>query len=100
MTEKTSAARIRLITERLQLALEPQQLDIVDESDLHLGHPGAKGGGHYYVKVVSGKFEDKSAIERHKMIYVALGDAMGNAIHAISINARTPAEAVTPATSS
>lgn len=100
MAEKTSAARIRLISERLQCALEPQHLDIIDESDLHLGHPGARGGGHYYVKVVSGKFEDKTAIERHKMIYVALGDAMGNAIHAISINARTPAEAVTNSSSS
>lgn len=100
MTQKASTARIRLITERLQCALEPQLLDVVDESDLHLGHPGARGGGHYYVKVVSGKFEQKTAIERHKMIYMALGDAMGNAIHAISINARTPAESVTKSSSS
>jgi len=86
---------IQLIRERLEAALEPQLLTIVDESAAHAGHAGAlaSGGGHYKVHIVSNKFQNQSAITRHKMVYVALGDAMGSAIHAISISAQTPAEA-------
>jgi len=102
MTEEVSnAERVKLITERLKEALEPLQLDVIDDSHLHEGHEGAKesGGGHFNIQVVSEQFSDKSAIERHRMIYVALGDAMGTDIHALSINALTPEEASTPPTS-
>lgn len=90
-------ARIELITQRLQQALSPQHLEIIDESHLHAGHIGAmeSGGGHFKVEVVANSFSDRSKVERHKMIYVALGDAMGKEIHAISISAKTPAEAAT-----
>ncbi len=88
---------IQLIRERLEAALEPQTLAITDDSAKHAGHAGAleHGGGHYKVRIVSSKFQDQSAIMRHKMVYVALGDAMGSVIHAISIKAQTPAEAIT-----
>lgn len=88
---------IQLIKERLESALEPQVLTIMDESAAHVGHAGAResSGGHYKVHIVSSKFQNQSAVKRHKMVYVALGDAMGRAIHAISINAQTPAEAAT-----
>lgn len=86
--------RIRLITDRIQKAFFVSKLKILDNSHLHRGHIGAAaGGGHFSIQVVSDQFQNKSAIERHKMIYVALGDAMGKEIHAISINAKTPAEA-------
>jgi BolA protein len=89
---------IQLIRERLEIVLEPQTLTIKDDSAKHAGHAGAleSGGGHYTVHIVSSKFQDLPAIKRHKMVYVALGDAMGSAIHAISIKAQTPAEAATP----
>lgn len=86
---------IQLIRERLEAALEPQTLTIKDESAAHAAHASAleSGGGHYNVQIVSSKFENQSSIIRHKMVYVALGDAMGTAIHAIKISAQTPAEA-------
>jgi len=88
---------IQLIKERLQASLEPQTLTIQDDSAKHAGHAGAieSGGGHYKLHIVSNKFHAQSAIMRHKMVYVALGDAMGSIIHAVSIKAQTPAETAT-----
>lgn len=95
MSNTANHARINMITERLQLELATQKLVITDDSHLHSKHAEAKasGGGHFTVQIISDKFQGKSAIERHKMVYVALGDAMGSAIHAISIKAQTPEEA-------
>ena len=86
-------------SQRLQQALSPQHLEIIDESHLHVGHQGAieSGAGHFKVEVIANSFGDRSKVERHKMIYMALGDAMGKEIHAISISAKTPSEAATVA---
>jgi len=85
--------RIDMIREKLTAALSPEQLDIIDESHLHAGHPGARGGGgHFNVTIVSKSFKDESLLARHRMVYDALGDAMKNEIHALSIKANTPEE--------
>ncbi len=89
-----TAERVELIRQRLTEALQPEQLDIEDDSARHAGHPGARsGGGHFNVRIVSGAFAGRSLIERHRMVYDALGDAMHTEIHALSIDARTPEEA-------
>lgn len=91
--------RQSLIRDRLVEAFDPIDLKILDESDQHVGHAGAEesGGGHFNVYIVSQAFIDKSAIQRHRMIYVALGDAMATEIHALSIDAKTPEETEIPA---
>jgi BolA protein len=86
-------SRIELIRERLTAALNPSSLDIVDESHKHVGHAGARsGGGHFDVTIVSEQFAGKSLIERHRLVYGALGEAMNKEIHALSIKAYTPEE--------
>lgn len=81
------------IRKRLNDALKPEQLDIIDNSAAHAGHAGAQsGGGHYHVTIVSGAFENKSLVQRHQLIYQALGDMMKQQIHALGINAMTPSE--------
>ena len=85
--------RIDMIREKLTAALSPDQLDIIDESHLHAGHPGARGGGgHFKVTIVSEAFAGESLLARHRMVYDALGDAMKSEIHALSIKANTPEE--------
>ena len=80
--------RIAQIRERLEQALSPQSLDITDDSHQHIGHPGAKDGrGHFSVRVVSTRFAGHSPIERHRMVYEALGDLMLTDIHALRITA-------------
>ena len=86
--------RRNMIEERLRAALGPQRLEIEDESHKHAGHAGARsGGGHFNVTIVAPAFEGKTLIQRHRMIYEALGEAMQGEIHALSIKALTPDEA-------
>ena len=85
--------RIAEIKDRLERELSPTYIDIIDESHLHAEHAGAaSGAGHFSVTVVSDKFTDQSAIERHRMIYQAVDDLMRTEIHALSINALAPYE--------
>ncbi|MFZ5509026.1 MAG: BolA family protein [Pseudomonadota bacterium] len=78
--------------ERLAV-LEPQQLDIIDDSAAHAGHEGAKGGGgHYRMTIVSPRFAGKRTLERHRLIFEALGPMMRREIHALSIRAFAPGE--------
>jgi len=80
--------RVEKIRARLTEKLQPAYLDIIDQSHLHAGHAGAKEGkGHFAVEITSHAFEGKSPIERHRLVYDALGDLMQTDIHALSIKA-------------
>lgn len=80
--------RIQMIEQRLRRALTVKAIEILDESSLHIGHAGAaSGGGHYQVTVVSRDFDGLRTLDRHRLIYEALGDAMQTEIHALSIRA-------------
>lgn len=86
--------RVQQIEERLRAALRPQRLEIKDESAKHAGHAGARdGGGHFDVTIVSAEFAGKSLLQRHRLVYDALGEKMRRDIHALSIHALTPDEA-------
>ena len=83
---------IELMQERLA-SLEPEVLEIGDDSAQHAGHEGAKGGGgHYNLTIVSPLFDGKLTIARHRMIYNCLGGLMQAKIHALSIQAFAPGE--------
>lgn len=85
--------RIEAIRERLLDALEPELLEIEDESDLHAGHAGARDGrGHFRVTIVSAAFENAPSLQRHRLIYEAVGTLMKSDIHALSIQAFAPGE--------
>ena len=75
-------------------ALAPAQLDLVDESDRHVGHAGAAPGGntHWRLTIVSAAFEGRPMLARHRMVYEALGDLMQRPIHALAITAKAPGE--------
>jgi BolA family transcriptional regulator, general stress-responsive regulator len=81
-----------LIKERLS-KLDPESIEIVDESSRHAGHEGAKsGGGHYRLTIVSPRFAGQPAQARHRMVYDALGAMMRNEVHALTIKAYAPGE--------
>ncbi len=84
-----------VIRQKLEMALAPVQLTIVDESHLHKGHAGHKPGGetHFCVTVVSAAFEGVARIERHRMVTAALKSEMNNPIHALALKTMTPEEA-------
>lgn len=81
------------IKQALTEALKPKLIEIIDNSAAHAGHAGARsGGGHYHVTIVADIFEGKSLVQRHQLIYQALGDLMKQQIHALGINALSPSE--------
>ena len=73
-------------------SLDPQRLEILDDSAKHAGHAGAKEGGHYRLTIVSPRFSGCGTMQRHRLIYEALGPMMRGEIHALSIKALTPEE--------
>lgn len=79
------------LTARLQ-TLVPSKLEIIDESHLHAGHAGNTGGGHFKVLIVSEQFAGLLPLKRHRLVFAAVGDLMQQQIHALSIEAKTPAE--------
>ncbi len=85
--------RATLIENRLREAFAPQKIEVRDDRRLHAGHEGAKsGGGHFSVTIVTPRFIGKNPVQRHQMVYQALGDMMKRDIHALSIHALTPDE--------
>jgi BolA protein len=73
--------------------LEPELVEIYDESGEHIGHAGAQsGGGHYQLTIVAERFAGQSRVARHRLVYEALGGMMHKDIHALAITALTPEE--------
>ena len=84
--------RPSIIRDCLTAAFSPQRLEIIDDSHKHAGHASAGGAGHFNVHIVADAFAGKSLIERHRMVYAAMGDLMQTEVHALSIQAETPEE--------
>ena len=84
-----NAERIERMRERLTTKLHPTHLEIIDESHLHVGHAGARDGkGHFRVRITSPRLKGLRPLQRHRLIYDALGDMMDTDIHALSIEVR------------
>lgn len=85
--------RVERIRAALQQALDPELLEVEDDSHRHAGHEGARDGrGHFNVHVVSAAFEGMLPLARHRAVYAALGSMMDTDIHALSIRAEAPAK--------
>lgn len=82
---------LELIEQKLAV-LDPDSVELIDDSEKHAGHEGAKAGGHFQLIIVSPQFEGKSLQVRHRMIHAALGDMLKSEIHALAIKAYTPDE--------
>jgi BolA family transcriptional regulator, general stress-responsive regulator len=87
----SAAARAQRLRERLENRFDPTQLTVEDESHLHEGHAGARGGqSHFRVRIVSEAFRGISPVARHRLVYAALDDLLKNDIHALAIEALPP----------
>ena len=79
--------------EQCLAVLEPESVELLDDSTSHAGHPGAaSGGGHYELTVVSARFAGRSRLERHRMVYGALAPLMPRQIHALALRTLAPDE--------
>lgn len=94
MTDSFTGSIAPEIAKRLEEALAPTHLKVVNDSDRHRGHAGHDGSGesHFTVEIESPLFADKSRLERQRAVNSALGDLLRNRIHALAIRARAPGE--------
>lgn len=89
-----SDATIELIRARL-VSLRPIDMEVLDDSARHAGHPGAaSGGGHYTLRLCSAVFAGRSRLERHRLVYDSLADLMQREIHALAMTLLAPDEVV------
>lgn len=83
--------RLDQIRTLLEAALSPTYLEVIDDSHLHVGHAGARGGaGHFTVKIDTPMFTGLSMLKQHRLVYQALDTMMHRDIHALSIQVMTP----------
>lgn len=92
------AERIRT---NLTRALQPQALELIDESAMHAGHAAMKGlpagETHFRLKIVAESFAGQSRVQRQRQIYSLLAAELADGVHALAIIALTPAEVASQA---
>lgn len=77
------------IKKRLEKKLDLIHFEIKDFTGRHLNHKLHEGGFHLETTIVSDNFTDKTLIERHRLVYDAMGELMNHEIHALSMKTLT-----------
>lgn len=77
------------ITDKLAKALQPQHLEVINESHMHNVPPGSES--HFKVVAVSAEFDGKMLVARHRLINKILTEEL-DAIHALALHTMTPDE--------
>ena len=77
------------IKKRLEEKLDLFHFEIKDFTGRHLNHKLHEGGFHLETTIVSDDFTDKTLIERHRVVYDAMGELMKHEIHALSMKTLT-----------
>lgn len=73
--------------------VEPEQIKEWIRAGLACEHVEVRGDGHHFeAVVVSPAFDGKSRVQRHQLVYAALGDRMRAEIHALSMQTYAPGE--------
>jgi len=94
MTSQETGPIAAEMLRRLNSALSPTSIDLIDDSEQHRGHGGYNPAGesHFSLRIESPAFAGKNRVERQRMIYAALGELMESRVHALSIRASAPGE--------
>ena len=90
-SERTGPVAAEMLA-RLNSALSPAAIELIDDSEQHRGHGGYNPAGesHFTLSIESAAFAGKNRVERQRMVYAALGDLMRARVHALSIHAKAP----------
>jgi BolA protein len=80
--------------QRLNSAFPAAKVELIDDSEKHRGHGGYNPAGesHFTLTIESPLFARKSRIERQRMVHSALGELVGERVHALSIRTKAPGE--------
>ncbi len=75
------------------MATTPELIHSYIKNGLDCTHLEVEGDGqHFSAVIVSTAFAGKRLIQRHQLVYAALGDRMREEIHALSMKTLTPEE--------
>ncbi|HEX8666972.1 MAG TPA: BolA family protein [Allosphingosinicella sp.] len=82
------------IAKRLEAALAPARLEVINDSARHRGHSGDDGSGesHFTVVVEAERFRGMNRLDRQRAVNQALGDLLRERVHALAIRAVAPGE--------
>jgi BolA protein len=80
-----SAQTAAEIEKRLRAELSPSEFELEDQSYLHAGHKSAGGGGHFFVRIKSKKFNGLAPLARQRLVIAAVGSLMDREVHALSM---------------
>jgi stress-induced morphogen len=75
------------IRQRIEAALPGSEVEVLDTTGT---------ADHFQATVTARAFEGLSRVEQHRLVYAALGDDVGGAIHALALKTQLPAEIETP----
>lgn len=91
----TGAGREARIAGLLRAGLQPERLEIRDESEKHRGHGGWREGGetHFDILVVATAFAGRSRVDRHRLVNALLVPEFASGLHALALTTLTPEEA-------
>ena len=94
MNAQTTGPVATEMLRRLDSAISPSRIELIDDSEQHRGHGGYNPAGesHFTLRIESAAFTGKSRVERQRMVYAALGELMNERVHALSIRAIAPGE--------
>lgn len=78
----------------LERELAPEHLEIINDSAQHHGHAGDDGSGesHFTLIIRSAAFAGLNRLKRQRLVIAALGDIVGERVHAVAIKASAPGE--------
>ncbi len=83
-------SRKERIEKKLESALSPMHLEVIDESHMHSVPEGAES--HFKVLAVSERFADQKLVGRHRMVNRELSGEFETGLHALTLHTWTPEE--------
>ena len=94
MNSPTARPVAEEMRELLEAEFSPTALNIINDSAMHSGHAGDDGSGesHFTVVIEAPAFADMNRLARQRAVIAALGDIVGQRVHAVAIKASAPAD--------
>lgn len=92
MTEDNKGTIAQEMDQLLRDAFAPTELDIINDSAQHSGHAGDDGSGesHFTIVIEAEAFARMNRLARQRAVIAALGDIVGERVHAVAIKASAP----------
>ncbi|AOV17619.1 transcriptional regulator BolA [Acidihalobacter aeolianus] len=83
-------SRQQLIERKLTDVLEPEFIEVINESSNHNVPPGSES--HFKVTVVSAAFDGERLIQRHRRVNQILAEEFADGLHALALHTLSPDE--------